>query len=107
MKMGDFVLQYWIQTLFGIIISALTIVIKKIFTKLKLDEEERKCIKDGLLAIIHDRLYQACQHYIKQNFVTVDELKNLEFLYKSYSALGGNGTGAELYNRCCKLEILD
>lgn len=34
-------------------------------------------------------------------------LKNLEYLYKSYHALGGNGTGTELYNRAKALPIRD
>ena len=32
-------------------------------------------------------------------------LKNVEYLYKSYHALGGNGTGTELYTRAKALPI--
>ena len=60
---------------------------------------EYKTIKDGLLAIMHDRLYQACIYYTQQGWIDASGLKNLEYLYQSYHALGGNGTGTELYNR--------
>ncbi len=60
---------------------------------------EYKTIKDGLLAIMHDRLYQACTYYSQQGWINASGLKNLEYLYQSYHALGGNGTGTELYNR--------
>ena len=68
---------------------------------------EYKTIKDGLLAIMHDCLYQRCTHYIQQGGVDTSGLKNLEYLYKSYHALGGNGTGTELYNRAKALPIRD
>ena len=68
---------------------------------------EYKTIKDGLLAIMHDRLYQSCTYYIKQGHIDMGGLKNLEYLYKSYHALGGNGTGTELYNRAKALPIRD
>ena len=49
---------------------------------------EYRTIKDGLLAIMHDRLYQSCTHYIQQGGIDTAGLKNLEYLYKSYHALG-------------------
>ena len=64
-----------------------------------------KALLDGVLAILHDRIYQACQYYIKQGSIDTGGLKNLEYLYKSYHALGGNGTGTELYNRAKALPI--
>ena len=64
-------------------------------------------IKDGLLAIMHDRLYQVCTYYIQQGWIDASGLKNLEYLYQSYHALGGNGTGTELYNRAKALPIRD
>lgn len=68
---------------------------------------EYKTIKDGLLAIMHDRLYQSCTYYIKQGHIDMGGLKNIEYLYKSYHALGGNGTGTELYNLAKALPLCD
>ena len=44
---------------------------------------------------------------IQQGGIDTAGLKNLEYLYKSYHALGGNGTGTELYNRAKALPIRD
>ena len=55
------------------------------------------------LALLHDRLYQACQFYLKRGFCTLEDRDNLEYMFKPYKALGGNGTGEELYNRCLAL----
>jgi hypothetical protein len=68
---------------------------------------EYRTIKDGLLAIMHDRLYQLCTSCIQQGSIDTACLKNLEYLYRSYHSLGGNGTGTELYNRAKALPIHD
>lgn len=62
-------------------------------------------IKDGLLAIMHDRLYQMSTFFLKEGYINTAALKNLEYLYNSYHALGGNGTGTELYTRAKGLPI--
>ena len=43
---------------------------------------EYKTIKDGLLAIMHDRLYQACIYYTQQGWIDASGLKNLEYYTK-------------------------
>lgn len=62
-------------------------------------------MKNGLLASLHDRLYFLCNFYLEQGWLSTEDLKNLEHLYRGYSGLGGNGTGKELYERCCALPI--
>lgn len=85
--MLDWIIRYWVQWLFGLICAALLAGYRRLAKRVKEQEEERKAIKAGLLAILHDRLYAECSRYI------------------SYHALGGNGTGTELYNRAKALQI--
>lgn len=74
--------------------------------KVKRKDGKQDAVTQGLLAVLHDRLYQACKDYLSDAYVpTVDEFDNLKYLYNAYHALGGNGTGTELYERCCKLPI--
>lgn len=74
-------------------------------TRLDSLEANMKLNQTALTAIMHDRLYQNCRHYLGEGCVDVDGLKNLECLYASYHELGGNGTGTELYNRVKGLPI--
>ena len=69
----------------------------------KVQEQER--VKDGILAILHDRLYQLCQYYLAKGTISPNALKNVEYLYRSYHSLGGNGTGTELYTRVTQLPL--
>lgn len=68
-------------------------------------EKTQKILIAGQLAILHDRVYQACKYYIEQESIDVEDLKNLEHLYNAYAAMGGNGTCKQLYERVCALKI--
>jgi len=102
--MPDWILKYWMQWLFGIITAGLSTVVGYLYKKVKKEVDEQKLIKEGVLALLHDRLYQACMSYIAQDEITVSGLKNLEYLYRSYHDLGGNGTGTELFESCKRLK---
>ena len=95
--------KYWLEVLFGVIVAALSAACKVLWSKVKSREQEIKDIKDGLLAILHDRLYQECTRLLEQGYVDIASLQNVEYIYKAYHALGGNGTGTEIYNRAVKL----
>lgn len=101
----DFIKEYWLEFAFTLIITFLSFLIKRLYGKLKHELTTQKLLKEGMLAMLHDRLYQLCANYIERKSITVDELENLEYLYKSYHNLGGNGTGTALFNRCKNLKI--
>lgn len=54
--------------------------------------EQIDCIKEGVKALLHDKIIQKCEHYINIGKVTTEELEELEYLNEPYKALGGNGT---------------
>lgn len=101
----EFIKHFWLEAMFTGVIGALSIAVKKLYSRAKYEIKEQELIKEGVMAILHDRIYQSCQLYINREYCTVEDMKNLEYLYKSYHDLGGNGTGTELYKRCCKLSI--
>lgn len=93
------------EFLFGVLAAGLTAVLSTGYHRLAKKVEEQENVKDGILAILHDRLYQLCQYYLAQGAITPNALKNVEYLYRSYHSLGGNGTGTELYTRVTKLPL--
>ena len=101
----DFIIEYWVELLFGVLAAGLTAVLSTGYHRLAKKVEEQENVKDGILAILHDRLYQLCQYYLGQGVITPNALKNVEYLYRSYHSLGGNGTGTELYTRATKLPL--
>lgn len=65
--------------------------------------KEIQVIKEGLLALLHDRLYNIGEMYIMSGYITFDEFDNLAYLYKPYKDLGGNSTGDDVYEKCKNL----
>lgn len=99
--MLEFIVKYWLEFFFSGVLALLGAGYRKLNLKLK----EQGKMKEGSLAILHDRLYQVCRFYIHQGWIDVESMKNVEYLYDSYHDLGGNGTGTELYNRVNSLPI--
>lgn len=99
--MLEFIVKYWLEFFFSGVLALLGAGYRKLNLKLK----EQGKMKEGILAILHDRLYQVCRFHIHQGWIDVESMKNVEYLYDSYHDLGGNGTGTELYNRVNSLPI--
>ena len=89
------------NTIIGIIAGAATTglvaLCKWLHRHNKNGKDELTTIKAGLLGILHDRIYQAADYYVKAGWCSLDDKKNIEYLYKPYAALGGNGTGKTAY----------
>lgn len=93
--MWDFIVQYWREWLCS---AGLLGFVKFVFPKLK-------ALWDAVLALLHDRIYTECYRFIELGYITRDGMRNLNYLYSAYHALGGNGTGTELHNRAVALPL--
>lgn len=112
---GDVVkgLNDFFSTFFGMSIGAIFLLgVKRLFNivynlvnkKAKHEKEEREEMKQKLnmlelsmKSMAHDKIYKLTEEYINRGWVTLDELDNLNYLYTSYTALGGNGRGEKRY----------
>lgn len=72
----DWILKYWVQELFALIIAVLTLCVKK----LKGKKTEYDVLREGILALLHDRLYTACSFFIARGWASLDDRENLEYL---------------------------
>ena len=91
--------KYWVQEVLATISGAVAWLGRKVHRW----KQEQDLVKQGVLAILHDRLYQAYQYYLHKGYCSIDDRDNLDYMFRPYRALGGNGTGEELYNRCLAL----
>lgn len=83
---------------------------KSAFNQLKRNGEKLKTDKEATeqrfqkleyanIAILHDIIYNRCNDALKDGWISVDDLENLEYLWRGYKNLGGNGTGETIYNQ--------
>lgn len=99
--MIDFIVKYWVQELFALVIALITWLVKQVRCKKK----EYKVLNEAINALLHDRLYQSCSFLLKKGFCTMEDRQNLEYLYVPYKTLGGNGNVESLYHKCMELPI--
>lgn len=66
-------------------------------------KKKRTPLESGVLALLHDRIYDISQDAILKGEITFAASENLDELYDPYQAMGGNGTGKNLYNQVQKL----
>ena len=105
----------------GFVGSALMLIFKRFITKreeaekareaARAEAEKQKCIaaekaaqeqtlfRDAILALLHDRIFEIYEYAATSGYASVETLRNVDYLYQPYHALGGNGTGTELYER--------
>ncbi|MFZ6624515.1 hypothetical protein ACOXU5_02355 [Vagococcus fluvialis] len=82
--------------------SIITIVSKIFKSSLKSREETESRFKNlefANIAMLHDKIYKQCSDFLEQGWISVDDLENLDYLWRGYEGLGGNGTGETLYNK--------
>lgn len=79
--------------------------IEQVSTRQETKILEMNAMSAGLLAILHDVVFQRCMHFIEKESISCDELENLEYLYRGYSGLGGNGTCETLMLKVRTLDI--
>ena len=60
-------------------------------------------MKRSDLALLHDRLMQACLHCIRQGWIDAYGMDNIERMYRAYSDLGGNGSVSALKEKAFAL----
>lgn len=99
--MIEFILKYWIEFLFGLLIAGMSLILKTLLKSAK----ENKALKDGMKGLLHNDIIYRCKKHLIIGFVTLDDLEELEYLYKPYSELGGNGTAKKMMNRVYQLPI--
>lgn len=97
--MVEFIVRYWVEELFAVIIAIIGWLIKQVKAK----KSEYEILREGIVALLHDRLYSACSFFIARGYCTLEDRNNLEYLYTPYKQLGGNGTGMRLYEKCLEL----
>ncbi len=101
--MKDFMIKYMVELLLAGFVTAIGGALrygyKKTARELNTRLSEQDAMKEGILAMLHDRLYQEGERLLLQEHCTIEERKNIEYIYQAYHKLGGNGTGTEIYNR--------
>lgn len=101
--MLEFILRYWLQFLFGVIVSILSYTVKRIRTKVNSHSGQQEALKLGVQAMLRDRIISAYNEYEKLGYCPIYARENIQELTTQYFNLGGNGVVHDLVDRINKL----
>lgn len=79
----------WLTLLLG---SGILIeVFRRLFGKIKANEEKTKAIQAGVQALLRDRLIAEYNDGLRKGYARIYDKENFENMYTQYHALGVNG----------------
>lgn len=97
--MESWVLKYWTETFFALLVTCMGFTIKKLAKKVN----EQEAIKMGVQALLRDRIIQAYNNYHDKGYCPIYARENITELVKQYHNLGGNGIITDLFEKIKRL----
>lgn len=86
----DWITKYWVEWVFGLIIAAMTVVVRKLATRIKTEQEENQALRDGIRALLKVSIENECQRCQREHWCGPTKRATITDMYASYKALGGN-----------------
>lgn len=101
--MPDWIVKYWVEWAFGILIAIFTAVGKHLHTKIKQEiaareelakqaAEETEALKSGMRSLLRRQIIEDCKKAMTDGYCEEPMRDTITAMYEAYHALGGNGT---------------
>ena len=97
--MIEFITHYWLEVIFSVVLAGFGVAFRVLSKRVK----EQDAIKQGIVALLRDRIIQAYNHYMDKGYCPIYAQDNLHMLYEQYHSRGGNGTVTNLVGELKKL----
>lgn len=108
--MWDFIVKYWLECLFGIIVTALATAYGSLVKKFKAERAKNAAIENGLRGILRIQILDTYDKCVADGEkITVSRKDALVSIYQSYVALGNgqnDDTIKELYEKIIHMTIV-
>ncbi len=98
--MLEFIIKYWLEVAFTLVVGAFSFAMKKIATLFK----KQAAVENGVKALLRNALLQEYRKYKTLGEIPILDKENFEHMYKEYHALGGNDIGTQMYEEIKKLK---
>ena len=89
--MLEFITKYWLEALFGLILTGLSLLVKRLFRLAKNARCETHAVQTGIKCMLRDRIIHCHEKYIPLLYCPLPVRESIEDMHTAYKALGGNG----------------
>ena len=104
--MWDFIAKYWLEVVFGLIVTALTAGVTKLNKRQKEEKERNQAIENGVRDILRMQILDTYERCKAAGTISVSRKDAIDSAYNSYHALGGNGTITQVHNELMGMPII-
>ena len=101
--MPEWITKYWLEWAFGLIVTALTCVVRTLSRRIKRQQDENEALRNGMRALLMRQIEQDCEDAIRAGCCSAQSKTTITTMYESYHALGGNGVITGLVDQLLKL----
>ena len=89
--MLDFITRYWLEALFGLILTGLSFLVRRLFQEAKNARKATSAVQTGIRCMLRDRIIHSYENYVRLGCCPLSVRESLEEMHVAYKALGGNG----------------
>lgn len=101
--MKDFIVQYWLETLFGVVVAGIGAAYSRLSKKVHKQICDQRNLHDGTKALLRNEIIRSYDKYMDQEWIPIYARENVLDMYNAYHELGGNGTITKLMNELAEL----
>lgn len=105
--MKEFIIKYWLEVGFTIIVAILTTGYRALANRVQQQLKDQISLCDGTKALLRNEIIRGYDKYIDQGWIPLYGLENILEMYRSYHCLGGNGSITKLIEEIKKLPSKD
>lgn len=115
-EMPEWVVKYWVEWLFGLLITGLGFLVKSLFGKMKKEKQAREeleakaaaetlALKEGMKSLLRRQIIADCKEACREGYCDETIRDTITAMYEAYHGLGGNGTVTDAYNSMRQLPL--
>lgn len=101
--MIDFIIKYWLEVIFGVVVAGVGAISFSLRSKLKKQIEKEKALENGVCSLLRAEMIRSGEKYIQKRYCKIYAKDAFDKAYKAYHELGGNGTMTELHEQVMNL----
>lgn len=104
--MWEWLVKYWLEVLFGLVTAGVGIALRRISKALQKEKVRNQAIEDGVRDILRMQILDTYEKCTQAGKISVSRKDAIDSAYRSYHALGGNGTITQVHNEIMEMPII-
>lgn len=104
--MWEWLVKYWLEVLFGLVVTGIGIVQRRLSKRMKEERKRNEAIENGVRDMLRLTILDNYERCKSAGIISVARKDAVDSAYQSYHALGGNGTITKVHAEIMDMPII-